>query len=857
MIAILLLGGLALRLLYLATPRLDSDQAVFGLMARHALHGEFSTFQWGYDYMGTLESLTAAPLMLVFGENRFALNLAPALYSLLFALAAYLATREAAGRRAGLWALAFGCFPPTYLLWTCVRARGAYSETLALGTLAFFFALRALAPLDEREESRCLAAVGLVLGLSFWTHLLTVLWAVPVLILWLWERPALLRRGIVRAGIPFLLGSAPLWIACLHSGFAPFAVEPPHDRPLAAKLAALLVMRLPVLLGMTLSGEAAPRIPLHAWPLAALQLASVALLGRLAAGRAGEAPALRRFARLLVVFTVFSLAVYLGTAFSVAATERYLIPLYTVLVPAPAILVGSLHRRGAAAIGLAAVALQAGPAVRAATLLDPEALRAYRAEDRADAKLFAALDGLGIDRVYAESYWDGPRLTFESAERIVFANPFHDRHPPYLDAVDAADRVAFLFRDRPLDFEGTLALASARFSVDVVHEPPAADYWIYHSIEAAPGDGPELAVAAAAASESGDAPDLGFDLDAGSRWVTRRPPQVGMWYEVDLGSPRTVAEVAYWPRVASEAPAGVRVEVSSDHERWSEVTKTDRYWGPIDWVRGRPVPSLEGWVDARFAPVECRWIRIVLARATRAARWGVAEIKVRGPRTRPQERPPAELPAVRGRLFADAVLAARSPSGVRRWQGQPIPGVEDLRDAFLIGAGDAVLLPKAELSALEALALRFGLRVGGEADEGDYALVTRIESQDAPVATAIRQAPASLVEDVAGAVLRLEANDPGDIEGIAVRAPSAEKLAWQLTARTSIDGRSWSAAELSDLTPHRLCWTAQGVLAAPVGERLFRLRTPQRARFIELSPVIPKVRLPWRAADFALLRTRP
>jgi hypothetical protein len=53
-VALLFAGGLALRLAYLATPGLDSDQAIFGLMAMHILRGEFPIFQWGYLYMGTI-----------------------------------------------------------------------------------------------------------------------------------------------------------------------------------------------------------------------------------------------------------------------------------------------------------------------------------------------------------------------------------------------------------------------------------------------------------------------------------------------------------------------------------------------------------------------------------------------------------------------------------------------------------------------------------------------------------------------------------------------------------------------------------------------------------------------------------
>jgi len=34
----------------------NSDEAVLGLMARHALHGEFTTFLWGTPYGGPQEA---------------------------------------------------------------------------------------------------------------------------------------------------------------------------------------------------------------------------------------------------------------------------------------------------------------------------------------------------------------------------------------------------------------------------------------------------------------------------------------------------------------------------------------------------------------------------------------------------------------------------------------------------------------------------------------------------------------------------------------------------------------------------------------------------------------------------------
>src|SRR5437762_6152422 len=233
MLAILLLvaGGFALRLAYLATPSLDSDQSIFGLMAMHILRGELPIFQWGYLYMGTIESFVAAPLMLLFGPTRFALNLSPVLFSMLFALSAYLFAREAAGRRAGLWALAFACFPPIYLVWTVVVARGAYTESLALGTLACYLALRAANAETNRAERFALVGVGLTLGLSFWTHFNTVIYGAAILLFWAVERPRLIARATVWAGLAFFAGSAPLWYGAIQSHFGTFHFAgPPSPR---------------------------------------------------------------------------------------------------------------------------------------------------------------------------------------------------------------------------------------------------------------------------------------------------------------------------------------------------------------------------------------------------------------------------------------------------------------------------------------------------------------------------------------------------------------------------------------------------------------------------------------------------
>src|SRR5262245_34929557 len=72
-------AGIALRAFVYASVlgSTNSDEAVLGLMARHVLHGEFTTFLWGTPYGGPQEAWLAAPIFAVFGSSVAALRVVP------------------------------------------------------------------------------------------------------------------------------------------------------------------------------------------------------------------------------------------------------------------------------------------------------------------------------------------------------------------------------------------------------------------------------------------------------------------------------------------------------------------------------------------------------------------------------------------------------------------------------------------------------------------------------------------------------------------------------------------------------------------------------------------------------------
>src|SRR4051794_29419685 len=88
-IAVAIAAGIAIRawLIVLPTGAFDSDEAVVGLIARHALHQrEFHTFYWGQAYGGTLEPLLAVPMFAIAGARVGVLKALPLLLSAVTAL---------------------------------------------------------------------------------------------------------------------------------------------------------------------------------------------------------------------------------------------------------------------------------------------------------------------------------------------------------------------------------------------------------------------------------------------------------------------------------------------------------------------------------------------------------------------------------------------------------------------------------------------------------------------------------------------------------------------------------------------------------------------------------------------------
>ncbi len=627
-----LLGLFALLLgLRLATPFLDADQAVTGLMGRRILEGEFPIFYWRQEHAGVPESYGAAVTFALFGASRLALNLVPALAALGLVVALYRTGAVLFGHGAGLLAILFATAVSPYVAGHYVLARAYYIEQLLLGQLVLLgAALRLRHPLGEPARSRVLVAMGFAAGLGLYCGFQIAYAIVPAALAVLLVEPPLWRRRGAWLGLgAFLLGSTPFWIYNFVHGWATIATGVRFAGHESAGLTARLITAelFPVLLGMA-DDELRPYLP---WPagllIPAVVVAAVGLLAiRVGRGvrRLRRDPALAGEALLLIAGVVTLAAVWTGGFVRVA---RYLLPLAPVLALVLARATQLAWRRvRPVAVVLAALYLAAVGVglVKDSTVLWPRTRAAYWRGRAEDAALFELLRSRQITRLYALDYWLAPRLTFDAGGDVVVAQPFDDRHPPYTSAVDASPRPGFVFRG------GSSRVAQWLHAMGSgVRRDQVGHYTVFSEFTAPPAvvSIPRAAWTVRTSAGLGE-PNALVDARLSTAWASAGGPLGTAWVEVDLGRRRTVAGVSVVTDGLAQLPRILEVTAEDGSGAPRPVVRVETFGLAVAWRNGAPRIGPGAALTVRFPPAETRRLR--LTDLGPAGTWAVAELFVLG-----------------------------------------------------------------------------------------------------------------------------------------------------------------------------------------------------------------------------------
>ena len=390
----------------------DSDEAIVGLMARHALHGDLTVFYWGQPYGGTQEALLTAPVVGVAGMHLLALRTVTLVLGAVAAALVWLVGRRTVGEPiAAVAAALYWVWPPFDVMWL-VHERGFYGSDVVYCLLLLLLALR----IAESPTRVRVAVFGFVLGLAFWQTAQIVPIALPVVAWTIWRAPRCLRHawsGLAAAAVgalPWLVWNATHdWASIL-----PRANASQYAHSLRLFVSPLL----PMLLGLRapLAGAALmPKVLVY------LVYAALGVLFLVGARRA-------RHANASLLYAVAAAFPFIW-ALSRRVTSETSAPLYLVVVsPVAVLLVAGLGRgrvRAVLLVGLACV-VSVVNLHRMETWFGSDRDQFPRPTPRDLTPLVETLDRLHIDRVYA-SYWIAFRLTFATDERIVATNEAFDR----------------------------------------------------------------------------------------------------------------------------------------------------------------------------------------------------------------------------------------------------------------------------------------------------------------------------------------------------------------------------------------------------------------------------------------------
>jgi 4-amino-4-deoxy-L-arabinose transferase-like glycosyltransferase len=414
-IAAMLVAGVVARVLVwistAGTP--NADEAVGGLMARHALAGDFTVFFWGQGYGGPLEAWLAAPLVAIFGGSWVGVGVIPILLSALTALVVWRLGLHTIGRWGAATAGAICWTFPSHLVWRSIHFYSFYSSSMLLSALALLLVVR----IRKHASRRDVALLGLVVGVGLWQsfQLVTIF---PAAIGWLVIR----RRDVVRLAplaVPGLLvGAVPVLVSNLRHSWWSFHIgESGVQSTYTSRIGTYFTNTLP----MSLDLRASCTLHWFLWKPIGLALYAVAIVMFLVL--AWKARRTNR-AVIFVVIALFPLVSAVNQLTGVSENPGYVDVLVPVLLVALCAWISN-PLQGLWAMG-AAVLLLSGAFVdfkgnEASMRAVPFCPMSGSALPRDFGPLIHRLDDLGITRLYA-NYWIAERIDFATGEKIIAAD---------------------------------------------------------------------------------------------------------------------------------------------------------------------------------------------------------------------------------------------------------------------------------------------------------------------------------------------------------------------------------------------------------------------------------------------------
>jgi hypothetical protein len=578
--------GTLYRLFFIASTNavIDSDEAIVGLMAKHAIErGTMPIFYYGQHYMGSLEPLLVALLFSVTGLSAVSMKMVPlafgiALIPLTYLLGAWFFTDDGSedlprfSILSGRIAAALMAVPPAAMVEWSTKARGGFTEVIFFGVVAMLCALSWYRHLSAVMTFAC----ALSLGIGWWVNNQIVFFMLPI--------GALMFFRVVQVGVkfrtvrPFLLhfllgmgsflvGSALYWYYNFCNNFASFGMLG-GAKHLDKNFYGLLGSALPILSGARQFWHDSDLFFGAEFVALGMYLAVVFLI--ISAQSLFWKPVF-----ILSTITICTtLVIFTLSAFgSLYTAPRYLLPLYPVLFACigAGIAGNYLKKPGGILSRSSSVVLCLFFTLHLLSYwwdgsYDPG--QPFVAEDeRAAADDSELLQWLSAEQVSVVQtpYWISYRLAFETGERVkpvMFGEPFQIRIPEY-EKIPPGIIAPFVLPPRYGEKVAAGLLSMGYVFKGVVKSgylvlydifPPGGDN--FHQIKSSRVSG--------YASVHNESSYAAVDGDPSTRWGSGIPQYSGMSFEVQLKDPQVIRAFEYdlgqW---ATDYPRGLRIECRS------------------------------------------------------------------------------------------------------------------------------------------------------------------------------------------------------------------------------------------------------------------------------------------------------
>ncbi|MBI2442124.1 MAG: discoidin domain-containing protein [Lentisphaerae bacterium] len=632
----------------------STDEAWPGLMARHVLKGELPIFYWGQNYMGAQECYLEAGLFILLGATKLSIRLLPLAVALLFLWVSYQLARRIYNSEVAVLTLLLLAVPVPYLtMCGTMIPPPNYLAIATLGSLALILVHRIV--FGKSAGFRHFAALGAVLGYAFWLHLAIASYlAVVLLFLFFKDKLLVFRPAFWGLCFVFFLAGAPLWWFNWQHDFITFSEVGGQSDWASTRqmLQVALTYTVQFFTGLRvmLYGDShlnAALPPYLFYPLSAIWIGALALVV------IANMPKLWRLSylslknvdgtALLLAMAAASVAVFARGERSGSNEARFLSPLLSVL---PIILAYGVRqlkrwigRWSYLVLGFVLIAQAWGNILLAKAWNNP-AFVAGPLELPDTRPLIKFFEEQDIRHAYAH-YWLSYRLTYETQERLIVAEPYNERFPggpvKFLDLVSAADKAAFITHPTlgigARDLETLLGGIGGAwqktnitcFTVFYNFQPPCGDERALREIPREPWG--------VTATLNPEDAALMLDGKTDTAWTSAAPQTSGLMITVDLGAVHTMAKLRFDLGDSSgDYQRGSRIEVSTDNENWQAVFQYGDVAGGLFWENNQPRFLVRGdFFTCAFAPAAARYVRITQTGSDPRYWWTIAELRAFGP----------------------------------------------------------------------------------------------------------------------------------------------------------------------------------------------------------------------------------